>query len=81
MINHEPEEGDLVTGDYITFFEVSGFSRDYGMTLSRGVKVRVPEDEDWRVHVKAYMDKESFWSCVWHVSDHGNIEFLSLEAE
>ena len=74
----QPEDGDLVTYDYQRFFEVGAHSV-FDVKLGRRVKVEVPEDEDWRPHVKAYMDKQQFWPSVWFISDHGNLENLSLE--
>jgi hypothetical protein len=66
----EPEEGDLVTEDHRRFFEV-GFQH-------KGPRVVVPEDDDWRPHVRAYMDRQKFWPNVWWISDHGNAHLLTL---
>lgn len=69
----EPQEGDLVTEDHQRFFR-------FGMN-DRWPVVRVSEDEDWRIHVKAYMDRAMYWPNVWFISDHGNAHLLSLEDE
>ena len=68
---HEPQEEDLVTDDHQRFFR-------FGMSNRKPV-VQVPEDEDWREHVKAYMDRTMYWPNVWFISDHGNAHLLSLE--
>ena len=67
----EPQEEDLVTEDHQRFFR-------FGMNDRRPV-VQVPEDEDWRIHVKAYVDRTMYWPNVWFISDHGNAHLLSLE--
>ena len=67
----EPQEEDLVTDDHQRFFR-------FGMSDRRPV-VQVPEDEDWRIHVKAYMNRTMYWPNVWFISDHGNAHLLSLE--
>jgi hypothetical protein len=78
MNDREPEEGDLFTYDYEFFYEV-GDASVFDTRLRRRVKVHVPEGEDWREHVLAYMNKTEYWPSVWHVSDHGNLIDLSLE--
>jgi hypothetical protein len=67
----EPQEEDLVTDDHRQFFR-------FGMSDCRPV-VQVPEAEDWRIHVKAYMNRTMYWPNVWFISDHGNAHLLSLE--
>ena len=67
----EPQEEDLVTDDHQRFFR-------FGMSDRRPV-VQVPENEDWRIHVKVYMDRTMYWPNVWFISDHGNAHLLSLE--
>jgi hypothetical protein len=67
----EPEDEDLVTEDHTHFYVVNS-------TRRRPV-VTVPEGDDWQPHVRAYMDREQFWSNVWWISDHGNAHPLSLE--
>ncbi len=66
----EPEEGDLATEDHREFWVIGG--------PRRGPVVVVPEDDDWRPHVRAYFEREGFWPNVWWQSDHGNMHLLSL---
>jgi hypothetical protein len=69
---HEmPDEdgGDYTTNDHVRFFQ-----------FHKRV-VTVEGDADWRDAVKAHMDAEQFWPNVWFISDHGNVEQLSLEAK
>jgi hypothetical protein len=73
----EPTEGDLFTQDYRTFHEV-GNTSCFSLRLGTSAVVTVGADEDWKPAVRAYMDKQHFWPNVWQVSDHGNVELLSL---
>jgi hypothetical protein len=68
----EPEEEDLITSDHRHFFYIGSFHR--------GAVVSVPEGEDWRPHILAFMQTEQFYPNVWFISDHGNSHILSLEA-
>jgi hypothetical protein len=69
----EPVEGDLTTEDHVRFWQ-----HQYG---HRVPVVIVPGEDDWRPHVKAWMDKEHYWPNVWWVSDHWNWNRVSLEDE
>lgn len=62
-----PEDEDWVTTDHITFREVNGRGR-----------VVVPDGADWRVVLEARMNADQLWPNVWLISDHGNVEMLSL---
>lgn len=74
----EPEEGDLFTEDYRSFYEV-GKTDVFSRRLGRGAVVTVEENEDWKTAVKAYMESQKFWPNVWQVSDHGNTELVTWE--
>jgi hypothetical protein len=76
----EPEEEDLITYDFRTFY-VAGHHSVFDVKLERNCKVKVGPDEDWKPAVKAYMDKHQFWTNVWWISDHGNANLLSLQEE
>lgn len=65
--DQEPAEDDYVTEDHRRFYQ-------YGK-----LAVTVPQDDDWRSHVKAHMDRERFWPGVYLISDHGNAHPLDVE--
>jgi hypothetical protein len=75
-----PESGDLVTYDHEYFYEI-GKAGVFDVKLKRNFSVRVPRDEDWQPHVKAFMDKDQYWPNVWFIDDHGGHLLLSLEAK
>jgi hypothetical protein len=62
----EPQEDDIFTDDYRRFYQ-------NGKPV-----VEVPEDEDWMPHVLAHVEKDGFYPNVWHTSDHGNQEIISV---
>ncbi len=69
--NDEMQEGDLVTEDFCEFREVGSSSR-------KPVVVVGADDDNWQAAVKAYMDAQMYWPNVWRVSDHGNIELVTI---
>ncbi len=69
----DPEEEDLITSDHRHFYEKGA--------CGPGPVVTVPDGEDWRPHVKAYMDRQKFWPNVFFISDHGNAHLLEWNEE
>lgn len=74
----EPQEEDLVTNDYVTFWR-------HGMSDRQPV-IMVPIDAEgfesgktWQQCVREYMERTQFWPDIWFISDHGNYVLLSLE--
>lgn len=67
-----PEDDDLMTDGGNRFWHFGGNSPSLpGLT--------VPLDEtDWRPLVRAYFERVQFWPNVWSVSDHGNLELLTV---
>lgn len=65
----EPEEGDWVTEDHITF-RVVGERRT----------MIVPDGEDWRAALRERMEAEKYFPNAWFISDHGNAHLLDLNA-
>ena len=70
----EPQEGDWVTEDHVTFVQYGYLNQQ-----ERGLVVR--DGKDWRAVLRAAMDQEQFWPDVWFLSDHGNWHPLSVETE
>lgn len=70
----EPDEGDLVTSDYLWFHE-------HGMSRPRPVVVAGCSDgsKDWIKAVKGYMDSQNFWPNVWYQGERGEWNLLDLE--
>jgi hypothetical protein len=67
-----PDEEDLVTEDHRRF---------YSHGVAGRVRVTVPEGEDWRPHVRAWMQRSGFFPNVWFLSDHGNYHLMSMSDE
>ncbi len=38
-------------------------------------------NDDWKPHVKAHMEKEQFFPNIFWISDHGNVNLLSIEED
>lgn len=82
-MDEEPQEEDLVTNDYVTFWR-------HGMNDRNPVFI-VPIDAEgfesgktWQQCVREYMEWQEdsgnqYWPNVWFISDHGNSVLLSLE--
>jgi hypothetical protein len=75
----QPDEGDLVTEDYVHFFRI-GESFTAFHRLDRP-DIVVEDDKDWREAVRRFMDEQGFWPSIWHLSDHGNLTLLGLGDE
>lgn len=74
-----PEEPELEEGDWVTEDHRNFIQHEYPHGYRD--RVIVGEDEDWRVVLKARMDKGQFFPNVWSLSDHGNLCLLSLTEE
>ncbi len=68
----EPEEGDWVTEDHVTFCQ-----HEYPRAWQH--RVVVPKDQDYKTVLRARMEMDEFWPNVWFVSDHGNWHPMNLE--
>lgn len=67
---NEPQDEDLVTKDYITFFRANMGGR---------VAFRVPKDADWRLSAEMYMDRENYWPDIWLEEERGGYINITVE--
>lgn len=68
----EPEEGDYV----VSYSGCNTFVSEVG-----GYFVRtVADDAEAYAVIRERMDKDQCWPNVWTLSDHGNIELVTLES-
>lgn len=67
----EPEEGDLVTSDHRTVYEVG----------RRRPVLSITERQSFTRQVRLFMNREKFWPNVWFISDHGNAHLIDLSAD
>lgn len=84
-----PADEDLVTEDYINFYEKGSTRRGpvltmkvqalpkAGSTFERAEDAREPIGDEamWR-QLDAYMKSQKFYPSVWLISDHGNPHLL-----
>lgn len=66
----EPDQGDWITEDYITFREYEG----------RGV-IRIPLGGPWQYAVRDRMDREKFWPNVWLAEERGGYMLITRELD
>jgi hypothetical protein len=64
-----PQEGDWVTEDHRTVYEVGGRGRPL---------FRVGEDDDFDAAVRSEQEREGYAPNVWWISDHGNAHLLNV---
>ena len=65
----EPEDEDLVTKDYITFYRAN---------MGR-VAFVVAREKDWQPYAKAYMEKTEYWPNVWLEEERGGYRNITME--
>jgi len=71
----EPEEGDLITEDHRTFWEVGDFCAPV---------LCFSEETPWAevcALIRLYFSEQRFWPDVWFISDHGNAHLLDIYHE
>ena len=66
-----PEDEDLITKDYVTFYRV-GFAH-------REPVVQVAPSQSWQKLVKAYMDRTQYWPDVWLEEERGGNRNITTE--
>lgn len=65
-----PDEGDIVTSDYLKFYE-------YGLQ-HKGPRVECREGERWAHAVLAYCDDEKYWPNVWFINERGDADPIDM---
>ena len=66
----EPEDEDLVTKDYETFYRAG---------MSGRVAFTVPHGEEWQDAAKRYMEKTQYWPSVWLEEERGGYTNITVE--
>lgn len=74
-MNDEPEEGDLITEDWRTFWEVGDH---HAPVLC--FSAEMPWAEVCAL-IRLYFSEQRFWPDVWFISDHGNAHLLDIYHE
>jgi hypothetical protein len=70
----EPQDDDILTEDHRHFYQY------HKLILT----VPLDDDgevEDWKPHMREYLEKEQFYPNIWWVSDHGNTHLISVEPD
>ncbi len=65
-----PEDGDIVTSDYMKFYE---HGRQH-----KGPVVECREGERWAHAVMAYCDDEKFWPNIWYIGERGDADLIDM---
>jgi hypothetical protein len=65
----EPEPGDYVTEDYLSWYVYQG---------THGTILKLADTENWHKAVQAHMDSEEFWPNAWYRGERGEWNLLDL---
>ena len=65
----QPDDEDLVTKDYVTFFRFN-----MGLTA-----FQVPNGREWRDAAQRYMEETEYWPNVWLEEERGGYMLITTE--
>jgi hypothetical protein len=71
-----PGEGDITSADHVHWFQ----DEKEILSTADPADPHTPAD-DWKVQLRAYMNRQQFWPSVWWISDHGNAHRIDMAAE